>query len=298
MNFQNIIGNDNIKELLSKSLETHNLVHSYMFIGPDGIGKSLFARDLAEIILCDEKSSCGSCSSCIKFESGNHPDYTFIDSEDGKSIKIGQIRLMQESIAEKPIVSSNKVYIINNSDLMTTEAQNCLLKTLEEPPEYVTIILISSNESKLLNTIKSRCTKITFKSLSNADLEKYANINGIQINSNLFSVYNGSIGKLISLNNEIDLYNSLDLVIGSFGTRDIVDIWNNSEVIYKSKEKIFDILDYLNIVFLNNLRNTNNYKFINCISFVELTKKRLLSNANYDMCIDNLLLHIWKYYHN
>ena len=172
MNFSNIIGNDDIKELFNKSLETKNLVHSYMFIGPEGIGKSLFAKELAKMILCqvDEKA-CGSCSSCIKFDSGNHPDFVFVDSEDGKNIKIGQIRLMQESIAEKPIVSSNKVYVINNSDLMTAEAQNCLLKTLEEPPEYATIILICSNSSKLLNTIKSRCTKIAFKKLSEDDLK-------------------------------------------------------------------------------------------------------------------------------
>ena len=82
----------------------------------------------------EDNKPCDTCSSCIKFESDNHPDFMFVDSEDEKSIKIGQIRLLQENISEKPIVSTKKVYIINNSDLMTVEAQNCLLKTLEEPP--------------------------------------------------------------------------------------------------------------------------------------------------------------------
>ena len=298
MNFSDIIGNDDIKELFNKSLETKNLVHSYMFIGPDGIGKSLFAKELAKMILCqvDEKA-CGSCSSCIKFDSGNHPDFVFVDSEDGKNIKIGQIRLMQESIAEKPIVSSNKVYVINNSDLMTTEAQNCLLKTLEEPPEYATIILICSNSSKLLNTIKSRCTKIAFKKLSEDDLKKFADAHNININSNLLPVYNGSIAKLITLSGESDLYNSLDDILNNFEGKNIIDIWNNSEILYKSKDNISNILDYFNIVFLNKLRKTNDYKYINCIKFVETTKNRLNANANYDMCIDNLLLQLWKFNH-
>ena len=298
MNFSNIIGNDDIKELLNKSLETKNLVHSYMFIGPDGIGKSLFAKELAKMILCEsDKKACGNCSSCIKFDSGNHPDFMIVDSEDSKSIKIGQIRLMQENIAEKPIVSSNKVFVINNSDLMTTEAQNCLLKTLEEPPEYATMILIASNESKLLNTIKSRCTKISFKKLTDDNLKSYAETHSLSINLNLLPVYDGSIAKLIALSNESDLYDSLDNIINSFESKNIIDIWNDSEILYKSKDNISNILDYFNIVFLNKLRKTDDYKYINAVKFVETTKKRLSSNANYDMCIDNLLLQLWRYLH-
>lgn len=296
MNFNHIIGNDDIKELLNTSLKTKNLVHSYMFIGPDGIGKSLFAKELAKMILCEaDKKACGNCSSCIKFDSGNHPDFVFVDSEDGKSIKIGQIRLMQENIAEKPIVSSNKVFVINNSDLMTTEAQNCLLKTLEEPPEYATIILIASNESKLLNTIKSRCTKISFKKLSDDDLKKYAEMHNININLNLLPVYDGSIAKFITLSSESDLYDTLDKIIDGLEKKNIIDIWNDAEILYKSKDNIANILDYFNIVFLNKLRKTEDYKYINSVKFIETTKKRLSANANYDMCIDNLLLQLWKF---
>lgn len=298
MNFNHIIGNNDIKELLNKSLETKNLVHSYMFIGPDGIGKSLFAKGLAKMILCEaDEKACGNCSSCIKFDSGNHPDFVFVDSEDSKNIKIGQIRLMQENIAEKPIVSSNKVFVINNSDLMTTEAQNCLLKTLEEPPEYATIILIASNESKLLNTIKSRCTKISFKKLTDDDLKNYAESHNLNINLNLLPVYDGSVAKLIALSNESDLYNSLDDILNSLENKNIIDIWNNSEILYKSKDNISNILDYFNIVFLNKLRKTDDTKYINAVTFVETTKKRLSANANYDMCIDNLLLQLWRYLH-
>lgn len=298
MNFSNIIGNDDVKQLLNNSIKTNNLVHSYLFAGPEGVGKSLFAREFAKMILClNDNKACNTCSSCIKFNSNNHPDFSMIDSEDGKNIKIAQVRDLQEQISEKPIVSDNKVYVINNSDLMTVEAQNCLLKTLEEPPEYAHIILVASNESKLLNTIKSRCTKIAFNKLSNEDLLKYANSHNIAISDDLLDTCEGSISKLINVKNEASLYNDLNQIITDLSGKDIVDIWNEADVLYKSKDNIIDLLDYFNIVFLNKLRSTNEEKYINSIEIVETTKKRLSSNANYDMCIDNLLLKIWEEFH-
>ena len=149
-----------------------------MFVGTEGIGKAMFAKTFANMLFCvsDEEKPCGNCKPCIEFLGNNNPDFMQIDAEDGKSIKIEQIRQLQEKVIEKPINSGKKVYIINNSELMTIEAQNCLLKTLEEPPEYVVIILIVSNENKLLTTIKSRCTKIYFESLSNEKIENYTDI--------------------------------------------------------------------------------------------------------------------------
>ena len=295
MSFDNILGNDNIKELLNNSIKSNNILHSYMFIGTDGIGKSLFAKEFSKMILClSDNKPCNNCSSCIKFNSDNHPDFMIIDSEDNKNIKIGQIRFLQEQIAEKPIVSSRKVYIINNSDLMTVEAQNCLLKTLEEPPEYATIILILSNENKLLNTIKSRCTKINFQNISNSELTEFANKNNISITNTILNICNGSINKLISLKDDSETYSALDNILNIFSKKDIADIWNDSEIMYKSKDNIINILDYFNIYFFSKLKTNNDIKYINSIKIVEQTKKRLSSNANYDMCIDNLLLKIWE----
>ena len=295
MNFDKIIGNDKIKDLLEKTIQGNNLVHSYMFVGNNGIGKKLFATEFAKMILClSDKKACNECSSCIKFNSNNHPDFILLNSEDGKNIKINQIRLLQEQISEKPIVSNHKVYIINDSDLMTVEAQNCLLKTLEEPPEYAVIILVLSNESKLLNTIKSRCTKIVFNKLSNSDLQQYAENNNISFSQNMLDTCEGSISKLIDLQNNVEYYSNLDNIIKDLSFKDIIDIWNESDILYKSKDNISVLLDYLNVVFLNNLRNTNERKYINGIQIIEMTKKRLASNANYDMCIDNLLLQLWE----
>ena len=298
MNFEKIIGNENIKELLRNSIKSHNLVHSYMFVGPYGIGKSLFANIFAKMILCEKQDDlCTTCSSCIRFNSNSHPDFMIVDLEDGKSIKIDQIRLLQDKISEKPIISSKKVYIINNADFMKTEAQNCLLKTLEEPPSYAVLILILSNESKLLNTIKSRCTKIVFNKLTGEELLKYAQIHDLHVNSNLLNTCEGSIAKLLNLNNNLSLYNSLDLIIDNLNSKDIVDVWNEAEVLYKSKDNILDLLDYFNIIFMNKLRDTNDNRYIDAIKIVEKAKNRLYANANYDMCIDNLLLQIWEEFH-
>ena len=274
MSFDNIFGNDKIKKLLETSIKSNNLVHSYMFVGSSGIGKKLFATEFAKVILCESNDdACNSCSSCVKFNSGNHPDLAVIDTDDGKNIKIDQVRNLQEQIAEKPIISNKKVYIINNSDLMTTEAQNCLLKTLEEPPEYAVIILVLSNESKLLTTIKSRCTKISFKNLSKSDLNNYARLNNIQFNENMLDICDGSISKLLSLEKNSELYNNIDKTISDLALKDIVDVWNEAEFLYKSKENINDALDYFNIVFLKKLKITNEPKYINAVNIVETTKK-------------------------
>ena len=170
MIFENIIGNEKNKQLLKKIIDANNIAHSYMFVGKESIGKLLFAKEFAKGILCtSEENLCNKCKSCIEFDTNNNPDFS-ITEPDGNSIKIDQIRELTKKVYEKPVVSNKKVYIINESQFMTKEAQNSLLKTLEEPPEYVTIILITSNENTFLPTIKSRCTKILFNKLTNEEL--------------------------------------------------------------------------------------------------------------------------------
>ena len=299
MSFETIIGNNKIKQVLQNALATNSVLHSYMFIGTEGIGKLLFAREFAQMILCEKNTNtipCRTCPSCTEFLSNNHPDFMEINAEDDKSIKIDQIRFLQEKIAEKPIVSNKKVYIINNSDTMTKESQNCLLKTLEEPPEYAIIILILSNENKMLNTIKSRCTKINFAPLTDNEINQYFNENhsSLNLNVNVLKLCGGSISRASELQNEASIYNLLDNLISSFSNSSIIDIWNNSEILYKSKDIIQNLLEYMNIVFMNNLLETYEVKYINIIKYIEETKKRLISNANFDMTIDNLLLKIWE----
>lgn len=172
--FDNVIGNEKIKQELETILKQNRISHSYLFVGNKGIGKSKFAKEFAKGILCmQDDKPCLECKSCIEFNNNNHPDFYYIGLEEENSIKIETIRKMQKKVEELPIVSRRKVYIIDDAEYMTKEAQNCLLKTIEEPPEFVTVILITSDENKILNTILSRCLKIHFNNIDNDILLKY-----------------------------------------------------------------------------------------------------------------------------
>lgn len=299
MNFNNLIGNDKIKDMLKNNIINNNLVHSYMFIGPDGIGKSIFAHDFAEMVMClsqtNEGKSCGKCKSCIEFETMNNPDFLQINS-DGKVIKIEQIRHLQEKVIEKPIISSKKVYIINDADLMTKEAQNCLLKTLEEPPEYVVIILIVTNESNILPTIKSRCMKIGFNKIDKNNFVNYieANSDNVKLNENILTMCDGSIGKWLKIKDKLEDYSKIENIISQIEKTDKLEVLKNAEILYKGKENIMEYLEFINVVLYNSFLNNKNQKYINSVELVEKTRKNLLANSNYDMSIDNLLLKIWE----
>lgn len=296
--FNEIIGNEKIKDLLTNSIKSNQTSHSYLFLGTEGIGKKLIAKEFAKNILCleSENFECKKCKSCIEFLTNNNPDYTEI-VPDGNSIKISQIREMQKRIQEKPIISKNKVYIIDDADKMTPEAQNCLLKTLEEPPQFAKIILIGSNENTFLNTIKSRCTILHFENLSNQEISNFLknNYNITNLDEETLNIFQGSLKKAIELKDKKDLYTDVKKVIEDFNKKDLIDILQEAEFIYKSKEDITEILDYINTILINKMKKEpDSCYFLKCIKIVEETKKRLKQNSNYDMCIDNLLFNMWE----
>ena len=278
--FSDIIGNDKLKKELIHSVEINKTSHSYLFIGTEGIGKKLIAEEFAKMLLAVKDTE-------------NSPDISIIEP-DGKSIKIEQIREFQKKVSEKPSISNKKVYIINDSDKMTVEAQNCLLKTLEEPPEFVTIILIGSNENSFLSTIKSRCMILHFEKISDEQIQKYLQDNHqTEINSKIMlEACQGSIGKALEIKDKQELYQNTEQVVNSLERKDKIDILNMSDFIYKSKDDKLEILNYMNVLFINLAKI--NSKYADCIAIVEETKRRLQSNANYDMCIDNLLLSLWE----
>ena len=290
MSFEDIIGNKRIKSEFIDNIKNNTISHSYLFVGQEGIGKKLFAKELAKMALClNKQTENDNCSSCVKFDSGNNPDFVLIEP-DGNSIKIAQIREMQENVYTKPIVSRKKVFIINDSDKMT-----------EEPPEYIMIILITANENKLLNTIKSRCLKISFNNLETSDLISYINsVQGMQVPSeNLLKMCNGSIGKLMKVNENLEEYNAVESTTNNFlngKIPNVVKMLSQFEILYKSKEIINDLLDYMIVIIYEYINKNKDYrvKFLNLIAIIEDTKNRIVLNNNYDMCIDNLLLKMWE----
>ena len=247
-------------------------------------GKKKIAIDFAKHILSDDEKS---------FNIDNHPDFCIV-LPDGNSIKIEQIRMVQNKITEKPIISDKKVYIIDDSELMTKEAQNCLLKTLEEPPEYATIILICSNENMLLSTIKSRCMKLYFESISNEEIKEYLAkaYDNLDVSDSVLEIANGSIGKVCQNIEKQQIFESIKPIFENLDKYDLIDFIKKSEYLYKAKDDIFNILEYANIILFDKLKKDNRY--LNCTKYVEIAKNRLMQNANYEMTIDDLLFHLWE----
>lgn len=293
MKFRNIIGNQQVKEYLNRNIATNNILQAYLFLGTDGIGKKLIAKEFSKKILCNniENQTC-TCKSCTCFDSGNHPDFIVVN-DIGENIKIEQIRKITEKVIEKPIISERKVYIINDAEKMTKEAQNCLLKTLEEPPSFITIILISSNENAILNTIKSRCMKLKFKNISDEDLTKFSTeiIGYNNLTPNLLKSFGGSIGKAIKLKENSEKYLVIENLVKDLSKKDIIDIMLNAKIIY-DKENIYDILDYMVVCLYDLGKEEKNY--LNCIEYVNDCYIRLKANSNFDMSIDTLLFNMWE----
>lgn len=159
MSFTRIPGQDKTKKHLQDSIKKERISHAYLFTGSRGLGKLELAKEFAKTIFCKEGNtdSCDQCISCRKLEHKNHPDFNIIEVKEGhKMILIDQIRDLQKEINYKPYESEYKVYIINQAAKLTEQAQNSLLKTLEEPPEYAVIILICEETNQLRPTIVSR----------------------------------------------------------------------------------------------------------------------------------------------
>ena len=293
--FNNIIGNDENKTLLNNTIKQNNISHSYMFVGTEGIGKFLFAKEFAKAVLCTgiENKPCNTCKSCETFENMNNPDIVIIDEKD-ESIKTNTIKELVGSVLEKPIQSSKKVYIINNSENMTKEAQNSLLKTLEEPPDYVCFILVTKNENLLLNTIRSRCIKIPFKKLTKDEIKQYFQRNNENVDEEIIDAFNGSIGIAIKLKDKKETYNKINLALDKIENLNELQILKLKDDIFTDKDDVQSILEYINTIFYKKLLSnlSNSYKYQKCIEIIEETKKRLNRNSNYDMTIDNCLLEI------
>ncbi|PWM23625.1 MAG: hypothetical protein DBX53_01095 [Clostridiales bacterium] len=166
MTFQDLIGQQQVKELLSESIRTGRVGQAYLFNGPEGIGRKTMALCFAEALTCEHGGPlpCGSCRACTLNRSGTNPDIIWIRAKEGRStVGVEDVRSVQEEISTAPRFGKYKIILFEHAEKMTVQAQNALLKTLEEPPPYIIMILISSNSVTLLDTVKSRSVQIDFK---------------------------------------------------------------------------------------------------------------------------------------
>jgi DNA polymerase-3 subunit delta' len=170
--FDKIIGQKTLVSQLKKLLSDGRLGHAYVFSGPQGSGKRTIALEFSSEILCLSGKSDGcNCVSCRTFAESTNPDFYEVIT-DKPSIGVDLIRALQDHAANRSAYGNKKVYFIDGADLMTVQAQNCLLKTLEEPPEYVVIILSAVNYESLLPTIRSRTVNFRMEPYSEDEIKK------------------------------------------------------------------------------------------------------------------------------
>src|SRR5262245_4208085 len=176
MSFRQIAGHRHLLDLIARATSRGTLPPSLIFAGPDGVGKKQAAVALAQLMNCLEPGkfngldACGACASCKRIARGVHADVLMIEPGDTGAIKIDQVRDAIERSAYRPFEGRRRVVIVNDAEALNVEAQNALLKTLEEPPAASTFILVTSRPDLLLPTVLSRCQRLRFGRLSPADV--------------------------------------------------------------------------------------------------------------------------------
>ncbi|GFO68164.1 DNA polymerase III subunit delta' [Geomonas limicola] len=171
MPFAEIIGQDRAIGVLRRSIAMQRVAHAYLFSGIEGCGKRKTALAFVQAVFCGRDEACGSCSSCRKIASGQHPDLHILEP-DGAFIKIDQVRELQKELSYRPFEAPKKACIIDGADKLNASSGNALLKTLEEPPGNALMILIAPERSAVLQTIQSRCQSLAFQPLSAGLIEE------------------------------------------------------------------------------------------------------------------------------
>ena len=171
MGFEELLGNQRLRDNLTKSLARGRISHFYLISGPAGSGKHTLARRLASAIFCKgDPKPCGTCLPCRKMKSGNHPDFITVEDPEHKNVAVKIIRQFREDVFIRPNESDYKIYLLPQE--LGIEGQNALLKILEEPPAYGVFILLTDNPEKLLPTVRSRCTELALQPLDPALLQR------------------------------------------------------------------------------------------------------------------------------
>ena len=323
-NFKDLIGQESIKKHLQTAIKTGNLSHAYIINGEYGSGRQTIASALAKTIQCqsktDDTDACGVCTSCKQAESHNHPDIKYI-THDKTSISVNDIReQLNNDISIKPYSSEYKIYIIPDANKMTEQAQNALLKTIEEPPVYAIIILLTENCDSLLPTIRSRCVTLTMNPIEKDKICTYLE-NKFQLEPEQAQIAanycQGNIGKAIRFASSSDFIEMKNQVLKLLKNLDSMDIASIIDTIKEFSTHKNDINDYLDLMLLwyrdvlmfkvtkdaNLLLYSDEYSAIseqatkrdyenieNIIAAIDKAKVRLKANVNFDVTIELMIL--------
>ena len=318
-----IVGHEQIKEHMQAAIRDKKPFHAYLFQGEEGVGKEALARTFAAGLQCQSESAdkpCKECVSCRQMESGNQPDVIWVTREKA-SLGVDEIReQLCNTMDIKPFSSPYKIYLVPEAEKMTEAAQNALLKTIEEPPEYGIVILMTSNISALLPTIQSRCLTMEFRPLSTAVVESYVKehcqVPDYQARASA-AFAQGNLGKamryaksedfierkdhIISLLRHVEQMDLSEMlaVIKDLGTRkdevrdyiDLMVLWYRDVLLFKATKDINQLLFQDEASYISREASHRSYEKIEeILQAFEKAKVRLRANVNFDITMELMLL--------
>lgn len=312
-----------VKDHFKKAIANHKISHAYILTGEAGMGRKSIANAFAMTLLCEKGGSepCMSCHSCKQVMSGNHPDLIYVTHEKPGSIGVDDVReQINDTIMIRPYSSYYKIYIVDEAEKMTVQAQNALLKTIEEPPSYAVIILITTNQEAFLPTILSRCVQMKLKPLKDFTIKSYLtqNLHIPEKDADICAAFaRGNLGKAIHLSSSDEfreLFQKVMVLVKNVGTMDISMLL---DCIREMKEQNFDIGEVLDLMQfwyrdvlmfkvtkdMNLLIFKNEYKMINetgekvdyagleaILAAIDTARTRLNANVNMELAMELLLL--------
>ena len=248
MKFSDIVGHSHILKVLLSDVENGNYHRSYLFVGPEGIGKATIAKLFAMTMNCSNFNGvdvCLTCKSCLGIQKGLHPDLIHIGQE-STVIGVNDVRFIQDVTAVKPVAFSTRVIIVDNAHKMTREASNCFLKLLEEPPLDTAIILVCANIYNVLPTVKSRCKILKFSRIPISVLEKYLlSYFDREFATLLARLSMGSVGLAFSLSQSVDrraeLFNILKTIFSQNSAYFLTTVSHN----LSERKSLLEFLEFL-----------------------------------------------------
>ena len=323
--FKDVVGHKDILKYISSAVENNRVSHAYILNGERGSGKRMLANLFATTLLCESGNSepCGKCHSCRQAESGNHPDIIRVTHEKPNSISVDDIRTQVNNTVDiKPYQGPYKVYIIPQADLMTPQAQNAILKTIEEPPAYAVFLLLTENEEMLLPTINSRCVMLKLRNIKDTLIRKYLmeNLEIPDYKADMCTAFaQGNVGRAIMLANS-EHFNEIreeavQLLKHIHGMElseivaavknisvykleitdylDIIMIWYRDVLMYKATKDLDKVVFKDQIKYIKEQAQKSSYEGIELIlESLEKAKTRLKANVNFDLVMELLFLTI------
>lgn len=323
--FKDIIGHTQVIEHLKSAIKLDKISHAYIINGEAGSGKKMLASTFAMTLQCETGNDepCGKCKSCIQAMNGNQPDIIWVSHEKPASIGVDDIRVqLNNDISVKPYSSNYKIYIINEADKLTVQAQNALLKTLEEPPAYAVIILLTTNHEALLPTILSRCVILSLKFVEDELIRKYLmevkQVPDYKANISV-AFAQGNVGKAIKLAsteefdqlredtfsvlrnmNDMEMYEVIEYIkkiaenkLGIDDYLDLITLWFRDVLLFKATNDVNNLVFKDNISDIKKQASKSSYNGIErIIDALDKAKVRLNANVNFELVMELLLLTI------